>query len=122
LLERQITDPAMEDDVGGFAKDNQRPAFSSIVFVEALTSALKLAAARNDRGRCGRYSAAIRLGLSFCQRLQLSNIPAAFFPNPEKCIGGIAMRHEDLNVRCDVVQHFLTMALATYANHHLIYG
>jgi len=121
LLERQITDPERGESVGGFETATKRPTFSSIVFIEALVSALKLAAHRNDKDRCDRYSLAIRRGLSFCKRLQLAGIPSAFFPSPEKCVGGIALRQDNLNVRCDVVQHFLTLGLAAHANHHLIY-
>jgi AMMECR1 domain-containing protein len=121
LLQRQITNEAVPENRGGFAKDDRYPAFSSIVFVEALIRALELAAVRNDAQRCHRYSAAVRLGLQFCRRLQLTSIPPAFFANADKCVGGIAMRHDNLNVRCDVVQHFLTMSLAAHANYHLIY-
>jgi AMMECR1 domain-containing protein len=121
LLAQQLTDNSTPANQGGFARDARDPAFSSIVFVEAVIRALELAAATNDSDRVRRYSAAARLGLSFCQRLQLKNVPAALFVRPGKCVGGIAMAHDNLDVRCDVVQHFLTLSLAAHQCYGLIY-
>ena len=122
LLQRQLTENAVAEHVGGFAKGNRVPAFSSIVFVEALIAALQLAAVIGDTARQQRYRAAIRLGLQFCRGLLLREVPDAFLLNPDKCIGGVAMRLANLDVRCDVVQHFLTLALATYNHFGLIFS
>ena len=121
LLAQQLTDNTTPANQGGFARDARDPAFSSIVFVEAVIRALELAAAIDAGDRVRRYSAAVRLGLGFCQRLQLQNVPTALFARPDKCVGGVAMAHDNLDVRCDVVQHFLTLSLAAHQCYDLIY-
>jgi AMMECR1 domain-containing protein len=121
LVKRQITEDSIRENIGGFARSGQYPGYSSIVYIEALVAALRLAAMRNEVERQRRYREAVRLGLTFCARLQLHSVPDAFFQHPSKALGGIAMSHDNLTVRCDFVQHFLTLALKTYENFALIY-
>jgi len=122
LLVKQIASSPIPEHVGGFGKQNDVPGFSSIVYVEALVRALRLANLYGDKRRRDRYAEAVRRGLQFCRRLQLDSIPASFFPNQEKRSGGVALKLDNLNVRCDVVQHFLTMSLAAFAHMDYIYA
>ena len=121
LAARQITHDTVPDHIGGFAKADGRPNYSTIVYIEALIRALRLAVTRGDSDRQERYRIAVRRGLTFVRRLQLRHIPSAFFANTRKSVGGVSLSLDNLNVRCDVVQHFLTLGLATYANYELIY-
>jgi hypothetical protein len=121
LLQMQVTDSQLADWNGGFSRGGDAPAFSSIVFLEALLRALKLADVFGDIQRLKTYRRAALLGLQFCERLRLDASPSSFFPDPGRTRGGIAMGLNNKNVRCDVVQHFITMCLAALDAESLLF-
>ena len=121
LAKKQISGDVVKSFAGGFRKGDEDPGFSTVVYTEALIAALRLAHHANDIARQRKYSAAVRAGLAFCAQLQLDMIPDAFFPNPHKRHGGIALGLTELNVRCDVVQHFITLSLAACDSFGFVY-
>lgn len=121
LLRWQICEGNVPEWLGGFSEIGIAPGSSSIVFTEALLYALGLAHFTGDRERTARYTAATRLALTFCSKLRLAGIPDSFFPEPSRSEGGIAMSLSRKLVRCDVVQHFITMCLAAIASPVEIY-
>jgi hypothetical protein len=112
LLQRQIMDHPDWRWVGGFSDSGAAPQCSSIVFLEATARALALALKRGDVERISKYAEAVRRGLQFCRRLRLEETPQSLLGNPPRCRGGIALGLLDRRVRCDVVQHFITLCLA----------
>jgi hypothetical protein len=112
LLEKQVKDHPDGRWVGGFSDSGAAPRFSSIVFLEATARALALALKGEDVERTRKYAEALRRGLQFCRRLRLEETAESLVGNPLRCRGGIALSLLDRRVRCDVVQHFITLCLA----------
>jgi AMMECR1 domain-containing protein len=112
LLQLQVRDSRDPREVGGFVRSGNPPGFSSIVFLEATVRALELAVEMGEGERVERYSESVRLGLQFCRRLRLEETPSILLGDPMRCRGGVALSLVDRTVRCDVVQHFITLCLA----------
>jgi AMMECR1 domain-containing protein len=121
LLEKQVNSAAQPYWLGGFSKRGKPPAFSSIVFLEAVIRALILADHFGEAERAAKYRAAALLGLAFCAQLRLEVVPSAFFPDPVRTVGGVGLGLADLTVRCDVVQHHITLCLAALEASHLLF-
>jgi hypothetical protein len=111
LLQMQVKSHADRRWIGGFSRSGGAPKFSSIVFLEATVRALILAARTGDIKRTRRYADCIPSGLGFCSQLRLEETPPALLANPMRCKGGVALGLVDRSVRCDVVQHFITLCL-----------
>jgi hypothetical protein len=111
LLQTQIKSHRDLRWVGGFSQTGAAPQFSSIVFLEAAVRALKLASKRGNAERTRKYSDCVRSGLNFCRQLRLEETPSTLLANPMRCKGGVALGLIDRRVRCDVVQHFITLCL-----------
>jgi AMMECR1 domain-containing protein len=111
LLQMQVESHNDPRWVGGFSRSGA-PKFSSIVFLEATVRALILAIRTGDAERTRRYTERVRLGLQFCRLLRLEETPSILLGNPMRCKGGVALGLVDRRVRCDVVQHFITLCLA----------
>jgi len=112
LLQMQIKSHRDLRWVGGFSQSGAAPQFSSIVFLEATVRALMLAIKTGDIERAGKYADCVRSGLHFCRLLRLEETPSTLLGNPMRCKGGVALGLIDRRVRCDVVQHFITLCLA----------
>jgi hypothetical protein len=119
LLQFQVKEGST-DYLGGFSRNGKSPNYSSIVFVEAVLAALHLAWHLGDVDRISRYSYAARIGLLFCARLRLADVPNAFFPDPVRCAGGVSIGLIRKTVRCDIVQHFISMAISAIRVEHLL--
>ena len=109
LLQIQVLASRQPIYVGGFSAKGGLPKYSSVVFLEAVVRAYKLADQLGLRERAFRYRQAVVRGLKFCRLLRLGESRADWFPNPERSRGGIGLSPLDLRVRCDVPQHFLTL-------------
>jgi hypothetical protein len=96
---------------GGFSRNGKPPQYSSIVYTEAIARGADLAYRLGD-SRWTRYRDAFQAGIQFCSRLRLSEEQSIFFPHPSRAIGGMATSLSDFEVRSDVVQHSITLALA----------
>jgi len=112
LLQWQIKSHRDLRWVGGFSQSGGAPQFSSIVFLEATVRALLLAIRTGDAKRTKNYVDCVRSGLHFCRLLRLEETPSTLLGNPMRCKGGVALGLIDRRVRCDVVQHFITLCLA----------
>jgi len=113
LLQMQVKSHRDFRWVGGFSQSGAAPKFSSIVFLEATVRALMLAVRTGDSDRTRKYADCVRSGLQFCRLLRLEETPPTLLGNPMRCKGGVALGLVDRRVRCDVVQHFITMCLVT---------
>lgn len=122
LLQMQVRNHHDSRWVGGFSKTGDSPpTFSSIVFVEAIARALKLAIGMGDALRIQRYSSCVRAGLQFCRRLRLEETsPPTLLSDRARCRGGVALDLIDRTVRCDVVQHFITLCLVVEQLHEYV--
>ena len=116
LLMLQIADKNDSDRLGGFAKRGDAPTFSSIVYLEAVVRAYSMAQSMGDKHHIEKYKDAILLGLTFCSRLRLSQVPSTWFPSPSRSMGGVGLGLLDKRVRCDIPQHFITLCLAVLEN------
>src|SRR5208282_4939619 len=117
LLQMQVKSHRDFRWVGGFSQSGAAPKFSSIVFLEATVRALMLAVRTGDSDRTRKYADCVRSGLQFCRLLRLEETPPTLLGNPMRCKGGVALGLVDRRVRCDVVQHFITMCLVTLSGH-----
>jgi AMMECR1 domain-containing protein len=111
LLKMQIKSHRDLRWVGGFSEADAAPRCSSVVFLEATVRALILAIKTGDTERIKEYTECIRLGLRFCRLLRLEETPSTLLGNPMRCKGGVAFSLTDRRVRCDMVQHFITLCL-----------
>jgi AMMECR1 domain-containing protein len=111
LLHIQIKNHSDARWIGGFSKSGSAPNFSSIVFSEATARSLLLAHKLGDNERSEKYRECVKAGLRFCEQLRLEDTPINLLGNPERSKGGIALGLVDRTVRCDVVQHFITLCL-----------
>lgn len=121
LLQFQIHGDKQELVSGGFSWNGKPPNYSSIVYTEAIARAADLAFKLGDR-RWPHYKAAFQEGIGFCSRLRLTEEQSIFFPHPRRTIGGMATSLSNFDVRSDVVQHSLTLALAVLERPMLIDG
>jgi hypothetical protein len=112
LLPMQITSNRDVRWVGGFSQSGATPQFSTVVFLEAVARALNLAIQIGDTDRIEKYRASLQSGLHFCKLLMLEETQSTLLANPARCKGGIAFGLIDRRVRCDAVQHFITLCLA----------
>jgi hypothetical protein len=111
LLKMQIHSAPEATWIGGFSASDQMPKYSSVVFLEAIAKAYILAKYVGDSERIEQYRFAVQLGIRFCERLRISDNQMAWFPNPQRSRGGVALSPLDKRVRCDVSQHFITLCL-----------
>jgi AMMECR1 domain-containing protein len=98
--------------VGGFSQSGAAPQAYSIAFTEAIARALTLAVRAGDAERTKTYADCVRSGLRFCRLLKIEETQATLLGNPMRCKGGVAFGLTDRRVRCDVVQHLITLCLA----------
>jgi AMMECR1 domain-containing protein len=112
LLKLQLQSHRDPRWIGGFSQFNAAPQVYSIAFTEAIVRALTLAVKVGDRDRTTRYAESVRSGLRFCKQLKIEETQASLLANPSRCRGGIAFGLTDRRVRCDSVQHFITLCLA----------
>lgn len=112
LLKMQINNAPEASWIGGFRTSDRMPKYSSIVFLEAVVKAYTLARAVAEPEKIERYRRTIQLGIRFCDMLRLSDEQMAWYPNPQRCRGGVALSLLDKRVRCDVPQHFITLCLS----------
>lgn len=112
LLQFQLPAGNQQLESGGFSWNGKPPNYSSIVYVEAIARGADLAYKTGDK-RWIRYRDAFRTGMQFCSRLRLTKDQSSFFPHPGRAIGGMTASLSDFSVRSDVVQHAITLALAT---------
>ncbi|MGA2654226.1 MAG: AMMECR1 domain-containing protein [Terracidiphilus sp.] len=112
LLRMQVKTHADPRWVGGFSQSGAAPRVYTVAFTEAIALALALAVRTRDSERTTRYADCVRSGLRFCRLLQLETSQATLLANPVRCKGGIAFSLIDRRVRCDAVQHFITLCLA----------
>jgi AMMECR1 domain-containing protein len=111
MLQFQVRGDPRQLATGGFSANGKPPYYSSNVYTEAVARAADLAYKLRDP-RWPRYQAALHAGLRFCSRLRLTEEQSVFFPHPRRAIGGMATTLSDFEVRSDVVQHSITLALA----------
>jgi AMMECR1 domain-containing protein len=111
MLQYQVHGDTRQLATGGFSANGKPPYYSSNVYTEAVARAADLAYKLNDP-RWPRYQTALHAGLRFCSRLRLTEEQSIFFPHPRRAIGGMATTLSDFEVRSDVVQHSITLALA----------
>jgi AMMECR1 domain-containing protein len=112
LLRMQLRNHCNVSWLGGFSQAGGIPKFSSIVFLEATARALQLAVTVGDSERITKYAESVRLGVQFCRSLRLEDTLPSLLADRARCRGGIALGPLDRRVRCDVVQHFITLCLA----------
>jgi len=105
---------------GGFSWNGKPPNYSSIVYTEAIARGADLAYCLGDR-RWLRYREAFQDGIQFCSRLRLTREQSAFFPHPNRAVGGMTESISNFDVRSDVVQHTITLALAVLERPILLY-
>ena len=122
LLQMQVRSQRDSRWMGGFSKTcDSPPTFSSIVFLEAIARALKLAIGMGDAARIQQYADCVRRGFQYCRRLRLEETsPPTLLGDGARCRGGIALDLIDRTVRCDVVQHFITLCLAALQVHDYV--
>jgi AMMECR1 domain-containing protein len=120
LLQKQINSHHDSRWLGGFSQTDAAPQFSSIVFLEATVRALMLAIKIRDAERMRKYANSVHSGLRFCKQLRLEETPATLLANPMRCKGGVALGLIDRRVRCDAVQHFITLCLAVEQIRHYL--
>jgi hypothetical protein len=113
LLQLQIQSHRDSRWVGGFSQFDAAPQVYSIAFTEAIVRALTLAVKTGDRERTDRYAKSVRSGLRFCKQLRIEETQASLLANPSRCRGGITFGLTDRRVRCDSVQHFITLCLSS---------
>jgi hypothetical protein len=111
LLQFQIHSDKQQLTSGGFSWNGKPPGYSSIVYTEAIARGADLANRLGDN-RWIRYREAFREGIQFCSRLRLTREQSVFFPHPSRAIGGMTESTANFDVRSDVVQHAITLALA----------
>jgi AMMECR1 domain-containing protein len=111
LLQIQIRDNPDPRWIGGFSQSGAPPQCYANFFLEAAARALALAHKLGDVERTKKYADCVRLGLQFCNRLRLEETPVTLLANPLRCKGGIAFGLTDRRIRCDTVQHFITLCL-----------
>ena len=119
LLQSQVSGSPSELASGGFMANGKQPYYSSNVYTEAVARAADLAYKLDDP-RWPSYRSAFQAGLQFCSRLRLTEEQSVFFPHPRRAIGGVATSLSNFEVRSDVVQHSLTLALATLERPELL--
>ena len=111
LLQFQIQGDKQQLATGGFSWNGKPPNYSSIVYTEAIARGGDLAYRLGD-SRWFTYRDAFRAGLEFCSRLRLTKEQSIFFPHPARAVGGMTKSLSDFEVRSDVVQHSIMLALA----------
>ena len=112
LLRFQVGAEAGDLFAGGFSLDRQKPNASSVVHAEALARGAALAERLGD-ARAEHYKASLLSALGFCSNLRLDTDQALFFPHPQRAIGGVIRNPSHFEVRSDLVQHLITLAIAT---------
>jgi hypothetical protein len=106
--------------VGGFSQSGAEPQIYSVAFTEAIVRAFNLAVRTGSGERARKYADCIRSGLRFCAQLRIEETQATMLANPSRCIGGIAFGLTDRRIRCDSVQHFLTLCLVVADKERLL--
>jgi hypothetical protein len=112
LLKLQIKSHHDPRWVGGFSQSSAAPQIYSVAFTEVVVRALALAIRTGDSERARRYADCVRSGLRFCNLLRLEQTQATLLGSPQRCKGGVAFSLTDRRIRCDSVQHFITLCLA----------
>jgi AMMECR1 domain-containing protein len=111
LLQFQIRQDGSHHN-GGFSWNGRAPNYSSIVYTEAIARAAILAS-EVDMDRFTRYRDAHRVGIDFCSKLRLVTEQSLFFAKPHRALGGVVTSLSNFEVRSDIVQHSISLALAT---------
>jgi AMMECR1 domain-containing protein len=111
MLQFQVHGDERQLSSGGFSGNGRAPYYSSNVYTEAVARGADLAY-KLGNPRWPRYRSALQEGIRFCSRLRLTEEQSVFFPHPRRSIGGVATTLSNFEVRSDVVQHSLTLALA----------
>lgn len=120
LLQRQNLADASAPDHGGFRVAGGRSNVSSTVFAEATIRAAQLARELGDGERWRRYRTCALAALRFCAGLRIVREQSAFFPHPQRAIGGVTGNLVRFEVRADHVQHLMTMAMAALQTRDLL--
>ena len=120
LLPLQIGPEGRAEHQGGFRGGG--PGSSACVYTEAIARAATLAQRVGDASRWVRYRDATIAGLRFCSRLILGDDQRPFVADPLLARGGVTKNLGTFDVRCDNVQHLITLALAVLGDPALLGG
>lgn len=115
LVGRQLCgrDARHPDFVGGFVTGPSRlPDFSTAMYTEAAAHGTAVARRVGDAARVARYELAVRRGLGFLLRLQISPELAPLFPDARRVVGASTQSLASFRLRCDFDQHTITAASA----------
>lgn len=111
VLPFQVGPGGPRHERGGFAAGGP-PQVSSCVYTEAVLLAAQLAYKVGDEKRWQRYRTAGLEGLRFCSRLIIGNEQRPFLFDPKRAVGGVTQSISSFEVRCDYVQHLISLSLA----------
>jgi AMMECR1 domain-containing protein/orotate phosphoribosyltransferase len=98
---------------GGFLNEEQQdtPGYTTVLYLEGLGVATRLAEAIGDHPRATRYRAACEKGFRFVHGLVIQAPMTTLLPNPAWAIGGVRTSLLQDQVRIDFVQHALSAVL-----------
>ena len=119
LLQFQLPDSADAQHRGGFSA-GRPPDATSCVYAEAVIRGATLASVFGEVERRERYRNAALRGLRFCNQLTLGPLQRPFLASPERAYGGVTESLSDFRVRCDRVQHLITLGLAALEDPELL--
>ncbi len=119
ILKFQISKERDSRTGGGF-RINGRPTIATSVYTEAIVRGAQLAQFEKDFVRRDRYLEAIVDGIAFCRTLMVSSEHRPFVSRSRIGVGGVTGNLETFDVRCDNVQHLITMAIAALELHREI--
>jgi orotate phosphoribosyltransferase len=109
---------------GGFLNGEQRdtPGYTTVLYLEGLGAATRLAEAVGDRPRATRYRTAYEKGFRFVHGLVIQAPMATLLPNPDWAIGGVRASLLQDQVRIDFVQHALSAVLELHPHEAIDWG
>lgn len=109
--------PYQQEKTGGFINDHQpdAPGYTTVLYLEAIAAALRVAQAMGDDARAERYRAACENGWRFMDRIVYQERDAAILPNIEWALGGVRISPINGTVRTDFVQHALNAVMELQA-------
>jgi AMMECR1 domain-containing protein/orotate phosphoribosyltransferase len=102
-----------QEKTGGFINDHQSdaPGYTTALYLEGISAALKIAIARGDDALRERYLESLARGFRFLDRLVIQQRDASVLPNPDFAVGGLRQSIHRSEVRVDFVQHALSAIL-----------
>jgi hypothetical protein len=112
LLQFQVVERPPGIYHGGFATHGA-PGASTCTYTEAVIRGAKVARILGDRDRWFRYRKAMMAATSFCARLVICKEQRPFLADPARAFGGVTRSLKSFDVRCDHVQHLITLALTS---------